>query len=285
MVCFRPLKAWQKPQGGVAFSWKDGYFKEPIELPCGQCLGCRIDRARAWSLRIVHESEMHDRNCFVTLTYNDEHLPDDLSVSVKALQAFFRRLRKKHGKFRYFACGEYGGDYGRPHYHACLFGLDFAFDRVPFSGNSGLPIWVSESLGKAWRFGFTTVGDLTVETAYYVAQYVVEKIDGDLQKKHWFYQNRKAPFAVMSRKPGVGATWFQKYKSDVFPSDECVVNGRVYRPPRYYDERLDELELELIKKKRKERVNRENASAERLAVRERVAEAKANWNRKRKVKR
>ena len=138
MTCYHPLECWRVDgQSKLAFvKPREALIREKLEVPCGQCIGCRLERSRQWAVRCIHEAQLHKDNCFITLTYNDEHLPSPPSLSVRDFQLFMKRLRKRFGKgIRFFHCGEYGEKYGRPHYHACLFGFDFP-DRVQFKGVS-----------------------------------------------------------------------------------------------------------------------------------------------------
>lgn len=156
MPCFKPLKAYKAP-GGIAFNSRDGYADLPIQLACGQCLGCRLERKRSWAIRSMHEAQTHEKNCFLTLTYDDAHLPEDHSLDVAHWQRFAKRLRKSHGPFRFIHCGEYGDISLRPHYHALLFGVDFGSDSVPVRTNNSHPLRVSASLSKLWPYGFHTI--------------------------------------------------------------------------------------------------------------------------------
>lgn len=281
MVCYRPLTAYRLPGGGISFDDRACYSRR-IELPCGQCVGCRLANARAWMIRCWHEASLQDENCFITLTYDNEHLPKDGSLDVGEWQRFAKRLRKRCGPFRFFHCGEYGDKGDRPHYHALLFGLDFSADRQVFR-RGRMPLWTSAVLDDVWGLGFSTVGGLTKESAGYVARYCLKKLTGP--KGAEVYGERKAPYATMSRggrggKGGIGSEWLKKFHTDVFPSDEVVVDGKVFRPPRFYDEKLSEEELELLKRKRRRRLKVENVSEERLRVREKVAQARSALKRR-----
>ena len=272
MPCYRPLKAYRKDGGGVAFDSKRGFADRRIELPCGQCIGCRVRRSREWAMRCVHEAQMHERNCFVTLTYCPQKLPADGSLRVEDFQKFCKRLRKRVGKFRFFHCGEYGEENFRPHYHSLLFGVDFHFDRVLLKSGK-FKLYTSATLDSAWKLGFATIGECTYESAAYVSRYVMKKITGKHADE--YYQGRKPEYITMSRRPGIGAGWFEKFSSDVYPSDEVVIDGRRFRPPRFYDERLDDQVIEPLKRKRKKAAVRfaKDLEHERLRVREKVAEA------------
>ena len=207
---------------------------------------------------------MHEHSCFITLTFSPEELEkrqNPSSLDVSEFQRFMKRLRKKYGRgVRFFHCGEYGEQNKRPHYHALLFGVDFS-DRVLWSQRQGVKLYVSDNLSKLWPYGFSTIGDVTFESAAYVARYVMKKMRGEASADH--YSNWidpitgevtevKPEYATMSRKPGIGKTWFDKFKSDVFPNDYCVVRGHEIKPPRYYETLLSEEELQDLKAKRKE---------------------------------
>lgn len=283
MPCFTPLKAYRAPGGGVAFDSKKGYSDRPFELACGQCRGCRAERARQWAVRCVHESQMHVRfdtfagafvphNCFVTLTYSDKCLPPDGGLCVRDWQLFAKRVRKELGPFRFFHCGEYGDLNKRPHYHACMFGVDF-LDRIYLKGSGENMLFLSPSLERLWGLGQVSVGNLVYESAAYVARYVVKKLTGERASE---YGGRRAPYVTMSRRPGIGSTWFDKFMGDVYPSDEVVHKGKKHLPPKYYDSKLPEAELEFYKRKRRAAAAKRAAdlSPERLRVRERIAEAR-----------
>ena len=140
MPCFHPLTAYQSSDGSISFvERKGGDIVRSLSLPCGQCVGCRLERSRQWAMRCMHEASLYSRNCFITLTYNNEHLPSDNSLQYPDFQKFMKRLRKRFNgvdrsanpdsndqfPIRFYMCGEYGETFGRPHYHACLFNFDF----------------------------------------------------------------------------------------------------------------------------------------------------------------
>lgn len=239
MACYRYLKAYRAPGGAIVFDSKKGYSDRPLELPCGQCIGCRVERSRQWAIRCVHEAQFHDRNSFITLTYDSVNVPADGGLHVKHWQNFAKRLRHKLGPFRFFMCGEYGDKNKRPHFHACIFGLDFSADRVFLRDSAGGRLYVSPTLESVWGMGQTVLGDVSYESAAYVARYVVGKLTGDKAEieycrvepatgESWMV---RAPFTCMSRRPGIGAKWFEMFHGDVFPSDEVVHQGRRFRPP------------------------------------------------------
>jgi len=209
----------------------------------------------------MHETKMHEQNCFVTLTYNPKNLPANGTLVVDDVQRFLKRLRKKlePKKIRFFLCGEYGEKLARPHYHLIIFGHDFE-DKKEVSGGVN-PLFESETLDKIWGLadpGMCKIGSVTFESACYVANYATKKITNkheyrDVDGRIWpsadqHYQGRKPEFLCMSRRPGVGKTWYEKFNGDVFPSDEVIVRGKTARPPRYYSNLYKESEPEKYEK-------------------------------------
>ncbi len=278
MACYRPLRAYglRNAEGKMDISFKPKIGYEPIWLPCGQCIGCRLERSRQWAMRCMHEAQMYDRNCFVTLTYDDEHLPPNGSLNKRDFQLFMKRLRKRYGSgIRYYQCGEYGELLGRPHHHAILFNFDFP-DKELWSVRYGVRLYRSASLEQLWPYGYSTIGDVTFESAAYVARYCTKKITGKLAHEH--YKGKLPEYATMSRRPGIGRTWLEKYKDDVYNYDYVVVrNGLKLRPPRYYDRIYDEIDPErmmAIKEKRGEaaKENIKEKHWQRLETKEELAE-------------
>lgn len=245
-----PLKAYRATGGGITFNRSDGYVDRPLTLPCGQCIGCRLEHSRQWAIRCVHEAQMHQDNCFITLTYNDAHLPilanGGPTLVKRDFQLFMKRLRKKYGhKIRYYQCGEYGEKTQRPHYHACLFGHDFK-DKVLWKREKGVPLYVSAELVELWSsqgisIGFSTIGSVTFQSAAYVARYIMKKITGNSAVDH--YRGRQPEYTTMSRRPGIAKAWFEKYHhTDVAHDDTIILNGKAMRPPKYYDRQYEILE-------------------------------------------
>lgn len=290
MPCYSPLKGYRSlvgvDQGGkprITFNPLKAINSHVVtSFPCGQCIGCRMDRVSQWGLRCMHEASQHQANSFLTLTYDDAHLPVDYSVQVKVMQDFMKRLRDHlPTKVRFFACGEYGDQDQRPHYHSLIFGYDFAEDRKLWGSSQGEPIYTSPTLAKAWSFGHAWIGSVTYQSACYVAGYVQKKIGGDKAASHYLRMHPKGyltqvqpEFATQSRRPGIGAGWFAKFKSDAFPSDFLVIDGKEVPVPRYYASKLSEEELKPIKRKRKQRTAspkaKLNNTPARLLVRETI---------------
>lgn len=256
MTCYHPLVGY-KDEGKVVFN-KPRPFALGFNLPCGQCIGCRLNYSRQWAIRCVHEAQMHQNNSFITLTFNDQGLHTrnrPWSLDVSEFQRFMKRLRKKTGsKIRFFHCGEYGDINKRPHYHAVLFGYDFP-DKILWKKRDEVRLYISPQLQELWPYGFSTIGDVTFQSAAYVARYVMKKIKGEDADKHYMHWDPltgegtpiEPEYCTMSRKPGIGASWLEKFKSDVYPHDYVVINGHKVKPPRFYDNQLPEDELKELK--------------------------------------
>ncbi len=283
MACFFPITGYRTPAGKVTFKQKEGYYDKPVTIACGQCSGCRLERSRQWAVRCMHEAQMHKTNSFVTLTYDDEHLPPDGGLVLKHFQKFVRSLRRAGDSFRYYHCGEYGDKHGRPHYHSILFGLDFPDQVYEETTQHDDKLYSSPKLSDHWPHCISRVGAMTFRSAAYVARYCMKKMNGDQADEHYQTINTntgevhqvKPEYQTMSRRPGIGSTWFAKYSRDIFPSDECVVNGRVTRPPKFYDsqyELSDPAGLQRIKLNRvsQARKHRANNTPERLKIRETI---------------
>ncbi len=293
MPCFKPLQAWAIKSASTGkkilqFSDPNSSNWEHLTLPCGQCVGCRLERSRQWAIRCVHEASLYENNCFITLTFNDENLlkrDNPMSLDVRDFQKFMKRLRKEFGNgIRFYHCGEYGDRYSRPHYHACLFNFTFP-DLLLWKEVNGFRLYTSEILSRLWPYGYSSVGSVTFESAAYVARYIMKKITGksadefyqfiDFDSGEWY--QRKSEYTTMSRKPGIGSGWFDKWGMvDTYPNDYVVMRGRKMRPPRYYDTKLDADFLDVIKSSRLEKVLEftEDQTYRRLIDREKCAIAK-----------
>lgn len=294
MACYHPLQGYYSPEittsgkSRIVFDKNKGYADRPVNVPCGQCIGCRLERSRQWAIRCVHESQLHDENCFITLTYDDENLPRDGSLHHRDWVLFFKRLRKKYGPgIRYYMCGEYGETTARPHYHGCLFGLDFD-DKLLFKETGDVKTYVSPTLTKLWGMGHATLGDVTFNSAAYVARYIMKKVTGQKAAEH--YQtitehgevfDRKPEYTQMSRRPGIAAGWLDKFQTDAYPSDFIVLNGTKMKPPKFYDRKYEvenPATLEKIKGRRARRGRKQapDNTPDRLAVKEKCANARLN---------
>lgn len=296
MPCYSPLKGYKDTTtGGIVFKQSNkAYF--PMEVACGQCLGCRLDRSRMWASRIVHEASLYEHkagNSFITLTYDDEHLPGYGCLVKEHFQKFMKKLRwhVRPRRVRYYMCGEYGtaedGTLGRPHYHAILFNQQFSRDDI-VCVNNDVPSYSSEFLSSLWKQGFAVHGEVSYQSAAYVARYCMKKVTGakaddyytrvdpDTGEVYWI----EPEYSAMSRRPGIGSEWYERYKSDFFPRDETPVPGRGVHPgtPRYYMEKLREVDPDVyddVKQRREVFIteNKDDYTPERLMDRYKVKKA------------
>jgi hypothetical protein len=221
-------------------------------LPCGECVGCRLERSRQWAIRCINEAQLHDFNWFVTLTFDEFSLQarrEPMSLDKSDFQKFMKRLRKSVGKVRYYMCGEYGELFKRPHYHAILFGVDFP-DRKLEKCSDGMRYYSSDFLHKLWPFGRNIITDVTFDTCAYVARYIMKKVLGkDAWKSYFQYLDeftgelvghRLPEYTTMSRRSGIGKAWLDKYLQDVYPKDKIFMRGRGFsKPPKYYDSQYE----------------------------------------------
>lgn len=225
----------------------------------------------------MHEASLYERNCFLTLTYDDDHVPAGGSLQYRDFQLFMKRLRRAHPqvRIRFYMCGEYGEQLSRPHYHACLFNFDFA-DKVPLTSQLDR----SPELERLWPYGLSSIGEVTFESAAYVARYIVDKITGDQAVDH--YQGLEPEFSRMSLKPGIGAIWLERFSSDVFPRGKVVTRGFESPAPRYYNQWFAARDVDAYERLRFAREIDQRARAwdntdDRLAVRKEVAIARLNF--------
>lgn len=276
----------------------------------------------------MHEASLHTRNSFVTLTYDSKNLC--ASLNYRDFQLFMKRLRKAESssvstleqqavaafvadsgteaeadarsrealrelrRVRFVVCGEYGDTYFRPHFHSLLFGKDFPDRYVWRESSSGFTLYRSAELEKLWPYGHCEIGDVTFESAAYVARYCMKKVTGDAASSHY---RRLDPytgdvvdvepeFLRMSLRPGIGADWIRLYRSDVYRGDGdayCVVNGMKVKPPRYYDRYMSETEEwdDLVYQRyKKNLLARDDNTPERLAVREQVTRARLSFKKR-----
>jgi len=292
--CFSPLSAWQHASGEIVFVER-GDITRALFLPCGRCVGCLSKRCRDWSVRCTHEAQMHDLNCVITLTYDDEHLPWHSSLSYPDFQNFMKRLRKRLGvPVSFFCSGEYGDKSDRPHYHACLFGIDF-LDKLPWKKTeAGSSLFSSKMLDSLWPFGQALVGEMTPQSAAYVAGYVHKKRTGH-RSQEWYRRVDKGTgeiyylepeFSQPSLRPAIGLRWLDKFgKSDVFNFDSVVLDGKEVFPPAYYDKvlkRRDALALDDAKVRRELEASFRKAdnTPERLAAKEAVLRARLSLSKR-----
>lgn len=248
-----------------------------IEIPCGKCVGCRLEYSRIWANRCVLEAKKYEYNYFITLTYDNEYdKRNDGSSSVplvyildengvvkheiqtlrkKDLQDFFQHLRDYIKckcsqnyclKFRYYACGEYGEKNGRPHYHIILFNCNLFNDMLPeYTDDAGFVHYQSKILNDIWKLGRTEICEFSWHTAAYTARYVMKKHKG-LDSKYYELHHKEPEFVLMSRRPGIGRDYFDENYKKIYQFDSYFVSQDekvvVCKPGRYYDNLFDSID-------------------------------------------
>lgn len=249
----------------VPFDIKEEYL-DSFPIPCGKCVGCREDKAKEWSNRLLMESTYCKDKCyFITLTYDDEHAhwidyisprtgqfypketKHQASLDKKDAQNFMKRLRKEFPdqKLRFYLAGEYGGKTFRPHMHLILFNLDVPSNIFFPAGKSetGDVYFVCDFLSRIWSSGFHQINSANEFTFKYVANYVTKKI-GVKSNKWYEDQGLVAPFNTMSRKPGIGAQYLIDHP-EIMDNDRIVIGtsrgSYEFVPPRYFKKSYKEL--------------------------------------------
>jgi len=295
MPCTRPLQAYSElcPITGLkSISLKQKPGRESnLQLPCGKCPDCKLRKAKEWALRCWHESQMHEENCFVTLTYAPEHLPAYECLRHKDFQLFMKRFRKGTGlKIKYFMAGEYGDQTHRPHYHVLLFGY-YPPDAVYHRTQDGHRYYKSALLDKYWQKGFTDTTNLSYNNAGYVARYTLKKqlAKEDLQDRYTyldcFGQSKVRPFEYVrmstgrEKWDGIGAAWFRQNAAHVALNDYVLdPNGYKNPVPRYYQQIIKDDSPTWYEKMLNARVEKAKANPdntpERLAARAICTKAK-----------
>lgn len=228
---------------------KPFYVQGYGHVPCGRCMACRINRTYEWSMRILHEAALHESNCFITLTYDDEHLPANGSLEKAEMQKWIKRYRKILGdkRIKYYICGEYGDKSERPHYHAIILG-----DRPS-----------KETLEKTWKYGFVQgPGTVTYESCAYVSAYVQKKLGGPMAKEQYEKRGREPPFQLCSQ--GLGYGFVLLNRNQMLVNGYVTMNGKKSKIPRYYYNKIkDDIPLEKINAEKAERLEilRENEAS------------------------
>ena len=222
MTCFHPV-------------WLE---KLNMSVPCRKCIACRVALTREWTTRLMHESLTSEHNCFLTLTFADEHLPLCRSLCKRKLQLFIKRLRKRIEpvRIKYYAVGEYGENHSREHYHLIIFGWEPDIkDLYLASYKKGKVYYGSRTIHAIWPFGFNVVGQVTRVSCQYVVGYVRKKLSGSLGKR--IYLGRLPPFALQST--GLGSRYAWSHKDDIQEHLCCREGNHNLGLPRYYKRLLD----------------------------------------------
>ncbi|ALS03507.1 VP4 [Gokushovirus WZ-2015a] len=262
---------WQKALDERLSPYCEKVVYKYEEIPCGNCIGCRLDYSRTWADRCMLEMVDHDNSYFLTITYDDIHVPRTeyidydtgaiepvMTLRKRDWQLFMKRLRKAYSKkydnkLRFYMAGEYGDQSARPHYHAIVFGL--SLDDLQFYKFDGeFRYYTSEFLQKCWTDdegnskGYIVVAKANWQTCAYTARYVTKKLKG---KAAQFYKdyNIEPEFALMSRRPGIARNYFDEHGTALFDYDSIYLateNGsREIRPPKYFKNLLDKVDSDL----------------------------------------
>lgn len=241
------------------------------KIPCGKCIGCRLDYSKQWAVRCMYETKLHDQSWFVTLTYDDEHKPtmkeavnwdtgeifeengswngtlqtEDLTKFIKDLRRYWK-YHYDHDGIRFYACGEYGSETKRPHYHAIIFNLNLSEDmlKYKFTNEEHQAIYECPIIEKIWGKGLIAVGNVTFSSCAYVARYITKKQTGEQSTDYYLKQGQIPEFIRMSRNPGIGYDYYQAKKDEIYATDEIIqttCRGRTVhlKPPKYFDRMYD----------------------------------------------
>ena len=228
MRCIRPLKASQNIAGDIVYSSRSSVpGLVGFQFDCRKCLPCMLNQARQKAVRAWHESKMHDSNIFLTCTYSDDHLSSSKLV-YRDFQLFMKRLRLcVPDKINYMVTGEYGAKNMRPHWHALLFNYKPDDSVYKYTTDLGHKVWCSEFLSDVWGMGTVEFGDVTLESAGYVARYASKKLVSD--------SSDFVPIHKTSSRRGIGRSWIEKYYKHTFENGFVVLpDGSRSGIPRYY---------------------------------------------------
>lgn len=237
-----------------------------IQVPCGKCLGCRLDYSRQWADRMMLELQTSKKAIFVTLTYDNEHIPmrfddDDQFIGYtlckEDCQLFMKNIRRDYdgrdghpyAKIRFYLSSEYGPTFGRPHYHCILFGLgldDFPLAEFKGKNELGQDFFDVPELRKAWPNGFVTVSDVSWATCAYVARYTMKKVFEEQSSLSGFECGVEREFSLMSRRPGIGAEYLAEHDDALDYHTISVSSGKGAHKmyiPNYYLRKVKESHL------------------------------------------
>lgn len=254
-MCTRQITAYENPSGGrPIFGWEGLKQGLPeLKLPCGKCPECQKDYYTQWATRGSRELAQWPSSVFVTLTYDDEHLPPDNSLRKKDVQDFIKRLKKyfkstKENPIRQSYCGEYGEHTKRPHYHCVLYNCDFTDKIKHYMSPSGHQVFTSKILSRLWPFGFAEFGFAEPSSIAYLYKYILkkktrkEKDQPLVIERDGITYDVAHEFIESSRNPGIGA-WARNSQS--LKKGYLTVNGVKKKIPKYYMEDLKKSNPEL----------------------------------------
>lgn len=275
MNCLSPRTVGFKSDGKTICWSQSQYSKEfaTFQLPCGKCLQCRLEYARQWAVRCVHEASTHDENCFITLTYNDAHLESPRLI-YKHFQDFMKRLRfhNSERQIGVFVTGEYGDKKKRPHWHAIIFNWRPSDAKFKYTSDRGDQVFSSDFLINLWGKGTAEFGEVTFESAGYCARYAAKKLVHGKDEDH-DYQ----PISKKSSKHAIGKRWLEKYWPDAFNHGRIILpDGASCAIPRYYEKWLQKNEPEAFVRYVTQTKNEKIQKAQNKEAKEKDKETKIN---------
>ena len=274
MACFHTMTAYRLRDGSLTFKNK-GEIIETLQLPCGKCIGCRLDHANDWATRCWCEMQSWQNNCFITLTYDNENLPENGLLIKKDLQDFMKRLRyhcqgieywenprtnKRENPIRFLACGEYGPNgTRRPHYHILIFNWKPEKNELKFykENHNNDRLFKCKKIQEIWGKGFITVGDMNYQSACYVARYCTKKMFNKVKNQDLKKAEIQPEFILMSRNGGIGIKYWEQYQKKILENEGIILNSngkiKCKQIPRYFEKKYkeqDEIKFEKYKNKK-----------------------------------
>lgn len=259
-------------------------------IPCGNCIGCRLDYSREWANRGYLEAKCWDQNWFVTLTYDEDHItvpeetiddqgftytqeenwigtlvPQELTAFMKALRQIMKREQKQDG-IRFMACGEYGSEGERPHYHIILFNCNLPIDSFynPRIINNEI-YWQNKIIERSWGKGICNISEANWNNIAYTARYITKKINGKESDQIYKERGQIKEFFRVSRMPGIGQLYYEKHKKEIYDRDEIIIKNKAgivsSKPPEYFDrlyEQENPEEFKKIRAKRRKMMRQQN---------------------------
>ena len=319
MTCYRPLiraedtTRWVKAIDGHRYHPADVFSSNRLEqydkqfrvgrwkytpIPCGKCIGCRLDYSRDWANRGYLESLYYEQNYFITLTYDEKHLtiPQEMETSEgitytdleenewkgilvpKEFKRFLNTLRKiskrefKHTGIRYIGCGEYGGKEKRPHYHLILFNCPLpieSFYKPRCSWNKDM-YYQNEIIERAWPNGISNICEANWNTIAYTARYITKKVNGKESEEYYTMQGQIPEFLRSSTQPGIARQYYEDHKKEIYEKDKIMIvtkDGVQWStPPKYFDRLLKKEDPEKMKwikeQRRRKNINMLQAKAD-----------------------
>lgn len=262
--------------GGLEEDLKKSIGIETQKIPCGKCIGCRLDYSREWANRGFLEAKCWKDNYFVTLTYDDMNLPtqewldtDDEGNYTRSIRhplipedftKFMKKLRKELGNgIRFMGCGEYGTEGKRPHFHIILFNAKLpkeSFYKPRIINNE--MYFQNTIIEKCWKKGLSNVSEASWNNIAYTARYITKKINGDMETEHYDEYGNVKEFFRTSRNGGIGKFYYDAHKNEIYKNDEIIVKNRQgavsYKPPKYFDDMYEKEQPKKMKEIKRRRL-------------------------------